>query len=67
MPAKDQTKHEVVECGAGVKNLRKALAEIDASGWEVVSVVADQGGPFMSIFGGGDSFGFLIIIRWPPR
>jgi len=56
-------KHQVIECGAGVDNLRKALAKIDKDGYDVVSVVANQGGPLMAIFGSGDSFGFLIIVR----
>lgn len=56
-------KHSVIECRSGAKNLAQALDDIDAQGLEVVSVVANQGGPLMSIMGSGDSFGFLIIVR----
>lgn len=62
-PTVRQSRHQVIECGAGAKNLRRALAEIDAAGLTVVSVVEDRGGGFMSAVGSGASFGFLIVVR----
>lgn len=57
--------HEVIEIGAGAKSLRKALAELDAQGAEMISVLPDTGGPVMSIFGSGDVFGLMIVVRRP--
>lgn len=58
-------KHEVIEISAGAKSLRNALAALDAQGVEVISVLPDTGGRFMSMLGSGDVWGLMIVVRLP--
>jgi hypothetical protein len=58
-------KHEVIEISAGAKSLRDALAQLDAQGAEVISVLPDTGGRLMSMLGSGDVWGLMIVVRRP--
>ena len=57
--------HDVIEISAGMDSLKKALAQIDAQGAEVISVFPNTGGRVTSMFGSGGVFGLMIVIRRP--